>query len=120
MAFIIHLPIHRGRQHHAFPTTRRHSFRYGVRRTYATACSKEEISPERDFRPHGNLGDDIEETPSDIPLELSEGYLENTDIRPKIDIDADEDMLMWRLRRMLHKDDFKRIFDSRNSRIGEL
>ena len=56
----------------------------------------------------------------DLPIELVDGHLDNMAVRPKIDVDADETLLMIKLRRMLHKDDFDRIFDSRDRRIGEL
>lgn len=53
-------------------------------------------------------------------LEDAEGHLDNANVRPKIDLDADETVLLIKLRRMLHEDDFKRIFDSKNRKIGEL
>ena len=62
-------------------------------------------------------GDDADD---EIPVELVEGHLENTDVRPKLDMQADEYMVLYKLRRMLHKDDFKRIFDERSRRIGEI
>ena len=72
------------------------------------------------FRPHAGTGDDVtEEAGEEVPLDLVGGYLDNAKVRPKIDIDADDYMLMWRLRTMLHKDDFKRIFDKKSYRIGE-
>jgi len=46
--------------------------------------------------------------------------LDNANVRPRIDMDADEAVLLMKLRRMLHEDDFKRIFDAKNRRIGEL
>lgn len=64
--------------------------------------------------------DELDEVPLDeVPLELVDGYLDNAKVRPKIDIDADEYMLMWKLRRMLHEDDFNKIFDQNSRRIGE-
>lgn len=74
------------------------------------------------FRPHSVSRDDsLEDNDVDgfLPVELVEGYLENAKVGPKIDIDADEYMLMWKLRKMLHEDDFKRIFKN-NLRIGEM
>eukprot|EP00171_Calliarthron_tuberculosum_P019166 IDg19166t1 len=56
----------------------------------------------------------------EVKLELVEGYLENAQVKPRLDIDADERMLMIRLRRSLHKDDFDRIFNKRDRRIGDL
>lgn len=67
------------------------------------------------------LEDDDQPVKKDeIPVEEVEGYLENAKVRPKIDIDADEYMLMWKLRKMLHEDDFNRIFDQKSRRIGEI
>lgn len=74
---------------------------------------------ERDWRPHsGDRLDVDEDTPTDIPVELAEGYLQEGGVRPKLDLDADEVMLMWKVRRMLHEEDYKRIFE--NPRVGEL
>jgi len=56
----------------------------------------------------------------EIRLEDTEGHLDNANVRPRIDMDADEAVLLMKLRRMLHEDDFKRIFDAKNRRIGEL
>lgn len=61
---------------------------------------------------------DDEFTMDDVPIELVEGLLGDDASRPKFDLDVDESMLMWKVRRMLHKDDYKKIFDS--PRIGEL
>lgn len=86
----------------------------------AAAANDQEQEQEDDadkFRPHGGTGDDVKEEAGDyFPVDLVEGYLDNAKVRPKIDIDADEYMLMWKLRKMLHEDDFKKIFDNR--RIG--
>lgn len=60
------------------------------------------------------------ESEDEVKLELVEGHLENARVRPRLNIDAvDERMLMFRLRRMLHKDDFDRIFNKSDRRIGE-
>lgn len=78
---------------------------------------------EEKFRPHGNVGrgeNGDGEDSSTLPLEMVDGYLDNAKVRPKIDVDADEYMLMWKLRKMLHEDDFKRIFDTKSRRIGDL
>lgn len=72
--------------------------------------------------PHVPVSDDCGDgtnTDGFLPVELVEGYLDNAKVRPKIDLDADEYMLMWKLRKMLHEDDFKKIFDSRSRWIGE-
>ncbi|PXF43813.1 hypothetical protein BWQ96_06434 [Gracilariopsis chorda] len=67
------------------------------------------------------LGDDMsEEVSEDTPVELADGFMEGTKVRPKLDIEVDEYLLMWKLRKMLHEDDFKRIFDSSQRRIGEI
>lgn len=72
-------------------------------------------------KPSPFLEDDDQPVHKDeIPVEEVEGYLENAKVRPKIDIDADEYMLMWKLRKMLHEDDFNRIFDQKSRRIGEI
>lgn len=54
----------------------------------------------------------------DVPLELVEGLLPDEASRPKFDLDVDESMLMWKVRRMLHEEDYKKIFD--NPRVGEV
>lgn len=73
-----------------------------------------------DFRPHGGLRDDVGDNAEDfLPIDLVDGYLDNAKVRPKIDIDADEYMLMWKLRKMLHEDDFNKIFDKKSRIIGE-
>lgn len=59
------------------------------------------------------------EVPAEIDIELVDGFFENAKVRPRIDLDADEYMLMWKLRRLLHEDDFERIFSPKNPRIGE-
>lgn len=62
-------------------------------------------------------GDGID---SDVSLEDVEGLIENSNVRPKLDIDADERLLIHQLRKQLHKDDFDRIFNSKDRRIGEI
>lgn len=86
----------------------------------AAAGGKEQDEDESVFRPHGGAGDDAGKTARDfLPVDLVGGYLDNAKVRPKIDIDADEYMLMWKLRKMLHEDDFNKIFDKKSFRIGE-
>lgn len=63
------------------------------------------------------MRDEEKEENGFLPMELVEGHLDNVRVGPKFDIDADEYMLMWKLRKMLHEDDFKKIFDGR--RVGE-
>lgn len=92
-------------------------------REAAESESSSADNDEIEFRPHAPAGDDSDEgVDSDhfLPVELVDGYLDNAKVRPKIDIDADEYMLMWKLRKMLHEDDFKKIFDPKSRRIGEL
>lgn len=72
----------------------------------------------KEWRPHVVVNDDVvENIPDEIPLELAEGFL-TEDVKPRFDMDADETMLMWKFRRMLHGDDYKRIFEKRN--VGEV
>lgn len=59
-----------------------------------------------------------EQTVDELPLELVEGLLPDEASRPKFDLDVDESMLMWKVRRMLHEEDYKKIFD--NPRVGEV
>lgn len=104
---------------------RKRASRCARRRARVGVCAASTPPPptpgERDWQKH----DDDEKTSAradeeeDVPLELIDGVLDNARIRPKIDLDANEYMLMWKLRRMLHEDDFKRIFDQKNRRIGD-
>lgn len=66
--------------------------------------------PERaDGRPEAELGiDDVE------------GVLENGPVRPMLDLNADEALLMWKLRKSLHADDFRKIFNEKDRRIGDV
>lgn len=87
------------------------------RRMRVQMCTAEEQEDDAIRR----LGDDMsEEVSEDMPVELADGFLEGTKVRPKLDIEVDEYMLMWKLRKMLHEDDFRRIFDSSQRRIGEI
>lgn len=72
------------------------------------------------WRPHSILNNDksIDEFTDQIPVELVEGYVENDVTRSRFDLDADESMIMLRLRRSLHQDDAKRIFD--NPGVGDM
>lgn len=56
----------------------------------------------------------------EVKLDLVEGHLENANVRPRLDIDVNDKVLLLKLRRMLTKADFDRIFNSRDHRIGEL
>lgn len=59
-----------------------------------------------------------EQAVDELPLELVEGLLPDGASRPKFDLDVDESMLMWKVRRMLHDEDYKKIFG--NPRVGEV
>lgn len=75
--------------------------------------------PENEWRPHAVSRDDVsDEVPDEVPVELAEGFMKDDLTRPRFDLDADENMLMWKVRRMLHQDDYKHIFDNRA--VGEL
>lgn len=81
------------------------------------ACMSEPRNGGEDWRPHTVNGEDVQEdVPEEFPLELAEGYLDDECGRPRFDLDADEKMLVFKLQRALHKDDYKRIFD--NPRVG--
>jgi hypothetical protein len=56
----------------------------------------------------------------DIDVDHVEGMMENANVRPMLDIDADERTLLLRLRMSLHPDDYKRIFNQNDRRIGEV
>lgn len=88
-------------------------------RKYALRARMEGDSVDKEKDSHES-NDDAKDDGEEVPLELVDGLLENARVRPKIDIDANESMMMLKLRRMLHEDDFNRIFDKRDSRIGEL
>lgn len=71
------------------------------------------------WRPHTVTGKDSTDEMSDkVPIELAEGFLAEEGARPRFDMDADETMMLFKMRRMLHKDDFKRIFE--HPRVGEM
>ncbi len=73
-------------------------------------CENRSRTPEEEERQQGE----------ELRLEDVMGYMENERVKPKIDMDADETMVMIKLRRMLSEEDFNRIFNSRDRRIGEL
>lgn len=56
----------------------------------------------------------------EVSLEDVEGLLENSNVRPRFDFDADERVMIHQLRKKLHKNDFDRIFNSKDRRIGEI
>lgn len=88
-----------------------------VHRCTLSAC----VTPPERHRPHHITSPDLinsENPPEEIPMELADGHVDNLEPRPKIDLDADELMLMIKLRRMLHADDFKRIFH--RDAVGDL
>lgn len=75
--------------------------------------------PAHEWRPHTVSSNDVTENiTEDVPVELAEGFMSEDLTRPRFDMDADENMLMFRVRRMLHNDDYKRIFQ--NPRVGEM
>lgn len=55
-----------------------------------------------------------------MDLDVVLGHLDNAPVKPSLDMEADETILMIKLRRMLSEEDFKRIFDVKDRRIGEL
>lgn len=61
-----------------------------------------------------------DEEKDEVKLEHVMGHMENDRVRPKMDINADETTVLIKLRRMLSEEDFNRIFNSRDRRIGEL
>lgn len=79
--------------------------------------SKDAEEPE--WRPHTVRGDDADCAVGDIPVELAEGFAERDGgTQPRFDLDADETMMLWKLRCALNDDDFKRIFE--HPRVGGL
>lgn len=67
------------------------------------------------------LGDDVSEELNDnIPVELADAFLDEIKSKPKLDLEVNEYLMLIKLRRMLHEDDFKRIFDSTQRRIGDI
>lgn len=66
----------------------------------------------QEWRPHHVTDGDVnEDIPNQIPVELAEGFVDSDVTRPRFDLDTDETLLMWKLRRSLHEDDYKRIFE---------
>lgn len=68
----------------------------------------------------GKEGEGEGEGEGEVELDAVEGLMENEGARVRLSIDADERMMMWKLRRSLHADDFNRIFNPRDRRIGEV
>lgn len=65
-----------------------------------------------DWRPHTVSGKDVQDkAPEEIPVELAEGYVEDEGGQVRFDLDADESRMLIKLRRSLHEDDYKKIFD---------
>lgn len=65
-----------------------------------------------DWRPHTVSGKDVQDkAPEEIPVELADGYVEDEGGQVRFDLDADESRMLIKLRRSLHEDDYKKIFD---------
>lgn len=74
----------------------------------------------------GPAGGRPEKTPGEgdggdeVPIEHVDGLVQNANVRPMLDVDADEGMLMYKLRKELGAEDFNRIFNPNDRRIGEV
>lgn len=96
------------------------SFTSSVSPVLRRGVGSRRICARRVARCCAGVGGKQKEEEEEIRLELVDGYLENAKVRPRIDMDANEYMMLWKLRTMLHADDFKRIFDEKSRRIGEI
>lgn len=77
-----------------------------------------ETQTEKDWRPHAVTNDVSESITEEVPLELAEGFINEDLTLPRFDMDADENLLMFKVRRLLHNDDYKRIFQ--NPKVGDM
>jgi hypothetical protein len=67
-----------------------------------------------------NVGDVVEDAQSEeIDIDMVDGLMENKNVRPMLDLDVDDGLLLQRLRMAMHKDDFNRIFNPKDRRIGD-
>jgi hypothetical protein len=55
----------------------------------------------------------------DLSIDMVDGLIENEISRPMLDLDVDDSLMLQRLRMLMHKDDFNRIFDPKDRRIGD-
>lgn len=79
----------------------------GGRRGGWRACAAGE-----EWRPHTVSGKDVQDkAPEEIPVELADGYVEDEGGQVRFDLNADESRMLIKLRRSLHDDDYKKIFD---------
>jgi hypothetical protein len=85
-------------------------------------CAISDLPDGRD-KPSGDYKDGSDGGSADggeVDMDEVEGLMENANVRPMLDIDADERALLLRLRMSLHPDDYKRIFNQNDRRIGEV
>lgn len=61
-----------------------------------------------------------EEDDDDVSIEDVGGLVDNANVRPMLDVNVDEGLLMYRLRKELGAEDFNRIFNPKDRRIGEV
>jgi hypothetical protein len=67
-----------------------------------------------------DMGDIVEDAQSEeIDIDMVDGLMENKNVRPMLDLDIDDSLLLQRLRMSMHKDDFNRIFNPKDRRIGD-
>ena len=78
------------------------------------ACSQSRAKFEvgKEWRPHSINGKDIQDQiPDEIPVELADGFVEDEGAKARFDLDADEAIMLLKMRRSLHEDDYKKIFN---------